>query len=152
MYDFVYLSVRRSVRDSHLSRDYRDGTGIRVFYENPGFYTPAPTASSCCSCVAAARALTQAPMATTRFPPLLRSQFVGALLLLLLLPCGTAPAQMLRSSLLSTRRQHRSSLAPLRPSANGPPPPPFCPSSCGSQPSGGYRCACNSTIGCPPLL
>jgi hypothetical protein len=38
MYDFVYLSVRRSVRDSHCSRDYRDGTGIRVFYENPGFY------------------------------------------------------------------------------------------------------------------
>jgi hypothetical protein len=38
MYDFVYLSVRRSVRDSHWSRDYRDGTGIRVFYENPGFY------------------------------------------------------------------------------------------------------------------
>jgi hypothetical protein len=35
----VYLSVRRSVRDSHWSRDYRDGTGIRVFYENPGFYT-----------------------------------------------------------------------------------------------------------------
>jgi hypothetical protein len=40
MYDFVYLSVRRSVRDSHWSRDYRDGTGIRVFYENPGFYRP----------------------------------------------------------------------------------------------------------------
>jgi hypothetical protein len=39
MYDFVYLSVRRSVRDSHWSRDYRDGTGIRIFYENPGFYT-----------------------------------------------------------------------------------------------------------------
>jgi hypothetical protein len=38
MYDFVYHSVRRSVRDSHWSRDYRDGTGIRVFYENPGFY------------------------------------------------------------------------------------------------------------------
>jgi hypothetical protein len=38
MYDFVYLSVKRSVRDSHWSRDYRDGTGIRVFYENPGFY------------------------------------------------------------------------------------------------------------------
>jgi hypothetical protein len=38
MYDFVYLSVRRSVRDSRWSRDYRDGTGIRVFYENPGFY------------------------------------------------------------------------------------------------------------------
>jgi hypothetical protein len=38
MYDFVYRSVRRSVRDSHWSRDYRDGTGIRVFYENPGFY------------------------------------------------------------------------------------------------------------------
>jgi hypothetical protein len=38
MYDFVYHSVRRSVRDSHGSRDYRDGTGIRVFYENPGFY------------------------------------------------------------------------------------------------------------------
>jgi hypothetical protein len=39
MYDFVYLSVRRSVRDSHWSRDYRDGTGIRDFYENSGFYT-----------------------------------------------------------------------------------------------------------------
>jgi hypothetical protein len=39
MYDFVYHSVRRSVRDSHWSRDYRDGTGIRVFYENPGFYS-----------------------------------------------------------------------------------------------------------------
>jgi hypothetical protein len=38
MYDFVYLSVRRSVRDSHWSRDYHDGTGIRVSYENPGFY------------------------------------------------------------------------------------------------------------------
>jgi hypothetical protein len=38
MYDFVYHSVRRSVRDSHWSRDYRDGTAIRVFYENPGFY------------------------------------------------------------------------------------------------------------------
>jgi hypothetical protein len=38
MYDLVYLSVRRSVRDSHGSRDYRDGTGIRVFYENQGFY------------------------------------------------------------------------------------------------------------------
>jgi hypothetical protein len=38
MYDFVYLSVRRSVRDSHWFRDYREGTGIRVFYENPGFY------------------------------------------------------------------------------------------------------------------
>jgi hypothetical protein len=38
MYDFVYLCVRRSVRDSHRSRDYRDGTGIRIFYENPGFY------------------------------------------------------------------------------------------------------------------
>jgi hypothetical protein len=38
MYDFVYPSVRRSVRGSHWSRDYRDGTGIRVFYENPGFY------------------------------------------------------------------------------------------------------------------
>jgi hypothetical protein len=39
MYDFVLLSLRRSVRDSHWSRDYRDGTGIQVFYENPGFYT-----------------------------------------------------------------------------------------------------------------
>jgi hypothetical protein len=39
MYDFVYLSVRRSVRDSHWSRDYRDGTGFRIFCENPGFYT-----------------------------------------------------------------------------------------------------------------
>jgi hypothetical protein len=39
MYDFVYLSVRRSVRDSHRSRDYRDGIGIQVFYENPEFYT-----------------------------------------------------------------------------------------------------------------
>jgi hypothetical protein len=39
MYDFVYLSVRRSVRGSHWSRDYRDGTGIRIFYENPGFYS-----------------------------------------------------------------------------------------------------------------
>jgi hypothetical protein len=39
MYDFVLLSVRRSVRDSHWSRDYREGTGIRVFYENLGFYT-----------------------------------------------------------------------------------------------------------------
>jgi hypothetical protein len=39
MYDFVYVSVRHSVRDSHWSRDYRDGTGIRVFYENPGFYS-----------------------------------------------------------------------------------------------------------------
>jgi hypothetical protein len=39
MYDFVYLSVRRSVRDSHSSRDYRDGTRIQIFYENPGFYT-----------------------------------------------------------------------------------------------------------------
>jgi hypothetical protein len=38
MYDFVYLSVIRSVRDSHWSRDYREGTGIRIFYENPGFY------------------------------------------------------------------------------------------------------------------
>jgi hypothetical protein len=38
MYDFVYLFVRRSVRDSHWSRDYREGTRIRVFYENPGFY------------------------------------------------------------------------------------------------------------------
>jgi hypothetical protein len=38
MYDFVYLSVRRSVRDSHCFRDYRNGKGIRVFYENPGFY------------------------------------------------------------------------------------------------------------------
>jgi hypothetical protein len=38
MYDFVMLFVRRSVRDSHWSRDYRDGTGIRVFYENLGFY------------------------------------------------------------------------------------------------------------------
>jgi hypothetical protein len=38
MYDFVYLSVRRFVRDSHWSRDYRDNTGIRVFYENLGFY------------------------------------------------------------------------------------------------------------------
>jgi hypothetical protein len=38
MYDFVYLPVRRYVRDSHGSRDYRDGTGIRVFYENLGFY------------------------------------------------------------------------------------------------------------------
>jgi hypothetical protein len=36
--DFVYSSVRRSVRDSHWSKDYRDGTGIRIFYENPGFY------------------------------------------------------------------------------------------------------------------
>jgi hypothetical protein len=44
MYDFVYLSVRRSVRDSHRSRDYRDGTGIRVFYENPGFYRCGPVA------------------------------------------------------------------------------------------------------------
>jgi hypothetical protein len=43
MYDFVYLSVRRSVRDSHWSRDYRDGTGIRIFYENAGFYTREPT-------------------------------------------------------------------------------------------------------------
>jgi hypothetical protein len=41
MYDFVYLSVRRSVRDSHWSKDYRDGIGIRVFYENPGFYNKA---------------------------------------------------------------------------------------------------------------
>jgi hypothetical protein len=32
MYDFVFLSVKRSVRDSHLSRDYRDGTGIRVLH------------------------------------------------------------------------------------------------------------------------
>jgi hypothetical protein len=39
MYDFAYLSVRRSVRDSHCSSDYRDGTGIRIFYENPGFYS-----------------------------------------------------------------------------------------------------------------
>jgi hypothetical protein len=39
MYDFVYLSVRHSVRDSHWSSDYRDGTGIRVFDENLGFYT-----------------------------------------------------------------------------------------------------------------
>jgi hypothetical protein len=39
MYDFVYLSVRRSLRDSRWSRDYRDGTGTRIFYENPGFYT-----------------------------------------------------------------------------------------------------------------
>jgi hypothetical protein len=39
MYDLVYLSVRRSVRDSHWSRDYRDDIGIRVFYKNPGFYT-----------------------------------------------------------------------------------------------------------------
>jgi hypothetical protein len=40
-------SVRRSVRDSHWSRDYRDGTGIRILYENPGFYTyPARFASS----------------------------------------------------------------------------------------------------------
>jgi hypothetical protein len=46
MYDYVYLSVRRSVRDSHWSRDYRDGTGIRVFYENPGFYIPAPANSN----------------------------------------------------------------------------------------------------------
>jgi hypothetical protein len=38
MYDFVYLSVRRSVRDSHWSRDYHDGTGIWVFYEKTGFY------------------------------------------------------------------------------------------------------------------
>jgi hypothetical protein len=43
MYDFVYLSVRRSVRDSHWSSDYRDGTGNRIFYENPGFYTPMAT-------------------------------------------------------------------------------------------------------------
>jgi hypothetical protein len=41
MYDFVYYSVRRSVRDSHWSGDYRDGTRIRIFYENPGFYTHA---------------------------------------------------------------------------------------------------------------
>jgi hypothetical protein len=39
MYDFEYLSMWRSVRDSHWSRDYRDGIGIRIFYENPGFYT-----------------------------------------------------------------------------------------------------------------
>jgi hypothetical protein len=38
MYDFMYLSVRRSVHDSHRSKDYRDATGIWVFYENPGFY------------------------------------------------------------------------------------------------------------------
>jgi hypothetical protein len=38
MYDSVLLSVRRSVRDSHWSIDYRDCTGIQVFYENPGFY------------------------------------------------------------------------------------------------------------------
>jgi hypothetical protein len=38
MNDFVLLSVRRSVRDSHGSKDYRDGIGIQVFYENPGFY------------------------------------------------------------------------------------------------------------------
>jgi hypothetical protein len=38
MYVFVYLYMGRSVRDSHWSRDYRDGTGIRVFYENPRFY------------------------------------------------------------------------------------------------------------------
>jgi hypothetical protein len=37
MYDFVMLSVRRFVRDRHWSRDYRDGTGIQVFYENLGF-------------------------------------------------------------------------------------------------------------------
>jgi hypothetical protein len=43
MYDFVYLSVRRSVRDSHWSRDYRGGTGIRIFYENPGFYKARPS-------------------------------------------------------------------------------------------------------------
>jgi hypothetical protein len=39
MYDFAYLSVRRYVRDSHWSKDYHDGTGIRIFYENPGFYS-----------------------------------------------------------------------------------------------------------------
>jgi hypothetical protein len=38
MYDFVYLLVRRSVRD----RDYRDGTGVRIFYEKPGFYIHDP--------------------------------------------------------------------------------------------------------------
>jgi hypothetical protein len=38
MYDFAYLSVRRSVRDSHWSKDYRDCTRIRVLYENQGFY------------------------------------------------------------------------------------------------------------------
>jgi hypothetical protein len=38
MYDFVYFSVRRSVRDRHWSRDYRDGIGIQIFYGNPGFY------------------------------------------------------------------------------------------------------------------
>jgi hypothetical protein len=36
MYDFVYLSVRHSVRDSHWSRDYRDGTGIWVFLWKSG--------------------------------------------------------------------------------------------------------------------
>jgi hypothetical protein len=39
MYDFVLLSVRCSVRDSHRSRDYHDGAGIRGFYEYLGFYT-----------------------------------------------------------------------------------------------------------------
>jgi hypothetical protein len=37
MYDFVYLSMRHFVRDSHWSRDYRDDTGIRVFFEIRGF-------------------------------------------------------------------------------------------------------------------
>jgi hypothetical protein len=31
MYNFVYLSVRRSVRNSHWFRDYRDGTGFSGF-------------------------------------------------------------------------------------------------------------------------
>jgi hypothetical protein len=39
MYDFAYLSVRRSIRESHWSKDYRDVTGIRVFFENPRFYS-----------------------------------------------------------------------------------------------------------------
>jgi hypothetical protein len=39
MFDFVIFCVKRSVRDSHLSMDYRDGSWIRVFYENLGFYS-----------------------------------------------------------------------------------------------------------------
>jgi hypothetical protein len=31
MYGYDLLSVMRSVRDSHCSRDYREGTGIWVF-------------------------------------------------------------------------------------------------------------------------
>jgi hypothetical protein len=44
VYGCVLLSVIRFVRDSHWSRVYRKGTGIRVFFENPGFYTtPSPS-------------------------------------------------------------------------------------------------------------